>query len=250
MSPTMRVTKTLILVLITNIGIMIPQNVCESPEEKIEDLNSITTKCTIEKKETLNSSGEKIRKLSVKVSTSTRFLKKVIKKEEANNLGALTTSGIQQTNANSEISNSLAVKKNNFQKINKFTEKLSKEELKKALEFSNVDQIPLFKSCENKGVKQNLSCFNQKMIAHIQKHFEYPKEALLNKIQGNVWIRFIIDEEGIVTNIKSLGPKKGAVLQHEAERVVSMLSSFKPALKNGKKVFTKYGFPINFSLEN
>jgi len=219
-------------------------------EEKIEDLNSITTKCTIDKKETLNSSGEKTRKLSVKVSTSTRFLKKVIKKEKANNLEALSTSGIQQTNAISQISNVLAVKKKDFTKINKLTEKLSKEELKKAHEFSNVDQIPLFKSCENKNKKDNLNCFNQKMIAHIQKNFEYPKEAVLNKIQGNVWVRFIINEEGAITNIKSLGPKKGAVLQHEAERVVSMLSSFKPAIKKGKKVFTKYGFPINFSLEN
>ena len=143
----------------------------------------------------------------------------------------------------------ISFKKDNLDKINKLKEKISREELKKAYEFENVDQIPLFKSCENKSKNKNATCFNENMIAHIQKHFKYPKEALLNKIEGNVWIRFIINENGSITNLKSLGPKNGDILKREAERVVALLPSFNPAFKGKKKVLAKYGFPINFSLE-
>ncbi|WBX73724.1 energy transducer TonB [Tenacibaculum pacificus] len=87
------------------------------------------------------------------------------------------------------------------------------------------------------------------MMLHIQKHFRYPNDAVISKTQGEVWIRFIIDENGTVTNIKTLGPENGEVLIDEAIRVVSNLPKFTPAMKKGKKVHSKFGFPINFSLE-
>ncbi len=88
------------------------------------------------------------------------------------------------------------------------------------------------------------------MMKHIQEYFSYPEKALINKIKGKVWVRFIIDQDGNVTNIKALGPKGGKILNDEAIRVVSNLPKFEPAYKNGKQISVKYGFPINFSLED
>ena len=238
------------MLLFFNMSIIVSQEVCETKEETLEDLNSIT-KCTVDKTEETDASGKKSKKLSVKVSTSTRFLKRRVKKKEVSALGgSIATSGLESTSHNSTMDNSLSLEENSIDNIQKFKEKLSKDQLKNAYEFENVDQIPLFKSCKNKSKSENSDCFNEKMMAHIQKHFRYPQEALLNKIQGNVWVRFIIDEEGNITNLKSLGPKKGDALKHEAERVISKLTSFKPAVNEGENVLTKYGFPINFSLED
>ena len=94
-----------------------------------------------------------------------------------------------------------------------------------------------------------MNCFNTEMIKHIQKYFRYPSEAVRDQIQGEVWVRFIIDKNGYVRNIKTLGPKNGEILNEEAKRVVTKLSRFKPARREGKRVSVKYGFPINFSLE-
>ena len=88
------------------------------------------------------------------------------------------------------------------------------------------------------------------MIKHIQKHFRYPNQAVIDKTQGDVWIRFIIDKNGNVTNIKALGPQNGKILEQEAIRVVSKLPKFIPGKKEGNETSVKYGFPISFSLED
>ena len=223
------------------------QETCENSEETIEDLHSIT-KCTVDNTEEKTSAGKTAKKLSVNISTSTRFLKRRVKNKAVTGIGTLNSSGINNTNTNTDISNTLTEKTVDINNKS-FKAKLSKEQLKNAFEFEELDQIPLFKSCKPKSKQENSTCFNNKMIAHIQEHFNYPNEAIISKTEGNVWVRFIIDEEGNITNFKALASKKATILKQEAIRVVSKLSAFTPAVKNGKKVLAKYGFPINFSLE-
>ncbi len=219
------------------------QQVCESKEDTIEDLNSIT-KCTVETKKKSKTAS---RQISVKVSASkNRFLKKraEIKKSVASSANNLNSSGISETKHAAEISNSLS-----FNDVAKLTNTLTAEEVKKALKFSFVDQIPLFEGCKGTKGEASKSCFNEEMIKHIQKHFKYPHDALVNKIQGEVWVRFIIDNDGNVTNIKTLGPQGAKILDREATRVVSKLPKFIPGKKDGESTSVKYGFPITFSLE-
>jgi len=229
--------------------LVISQETCESPQESLEDLNSIT-KCSI--KPSKKSNDKKSRQITVRVSASkNRYLKKrtVEKKSVATSANSLNTSGVSNTNHSSEISNSLSLKKDNSDFIANLSNSLSKEEVKKASKFSTVDNIPLFKACKGSKKKEQLDCFNTEMIKHIQEHFRYPSDAVINKIEGNVWVRFIIDKEGNVTNIKTLGPKGGKILDHEAMRVVSKLPKFIPGEKDGESTSVKYGFPISFSLE-
>ena len=65
-----------------------------------------------------------------------------------------------------------------------------------------------------------------------------------------MWVRFIIDKNGNVSNIKALGPENGSILEQEAIRVVSRLPRLIAGVKEGKKTSVKYGFPISFSLED
>jgi len=234
------------LLFVFFVGFIYAQENCESPaEESFEDLNTVT-KCSIKPSETKKNT----RQISVSVSASkNRFLKKRKEKESAN---TLNVSGINKTKStNNAITSNLELnKKNSVIDIASLSNKLSAEEVRMADKFATVDRIPLFNEC--KSVKKNevLSCFNQEMVKHIQKHFNYPNEAIVNKIQGNVWVRFIIDKNGNVSNIKTLGPQGGKILDQEAIRVVSKLPKFIPGIKDGNKTSVKYGFPISFSLED
>lgn len=219
------------------------QEKCVLPEENIQDLNSIT-KCSIQKLD--NTADKKLKRISVKVSVSRRSLiKRKRFKKSAKAVGAMNTAGIQNTNRKKVISNLISLKT----KVANLTSKLSSEQIKSASAFEDVDKIPVFSSCKSGNNSKNLDCFNEEMMLHIQKYFKYPNDAIISGTQGKVWIRFIIDENGNVTNIKTLGPENGELLIEEAIRVVSNLPKFSPAMKKGKKVLSKFGFPINFSLE-
>lgn len=225
-----------------SVNVLAQKETCETPEDTAVDLNSIT-KCTI--KPSKNSKDKKARQISVRISApKRRFLKK--RKKITSGANGLNSSGLSSTSDGNEISKSVALKTN----LAALTNTLSKEEVRKAEKFTTVSNIPLFPDCksENKSSDQ-LDCFNTEMIKHIQEHFRYPNEALINKLQGEVWVRFIIDKDGNVTNIKALGPKGGKILKDEAIRVVSNLPKFKPGIKDGETTSVKYGFPINFSLE-
>ncbi|WP_075343997.1 energy transducer TonB [Tenacibaculum agarivorans] len=215
---------------------------CETKEEHtIEDLNSIT-KCTVKSKDNGN---KKSRQISVRVSASNkRFLKRRKKQSSANKLSGAGITSIENTTS---INNTSKLKTN----MSALTNRLTKEELRSAKRFTDVDNIPAFPDCgaTDKSGEQ-VDCFNTEMMKHIQQYFYYPDEAIVNKLQGDVWVRFIIDKDGLVTNIKALGPKGSKILNDEAIRVVSNLPKFTPAVKDGEVVSVKYGFPINFSLED
>ncbi|MCT4699960.1 energy transducer TonB [Tenacibaculum haliotis] len=239
--------KILLLILMCSFSVnMISQEVCESPDEAELDLNSISvTKCTIKEKDKKN---KKTRQITVKVSASRRYLKKrePIKKQKAAGLGTLSVAKVEKTIEQIAVVKPVESLKNNIEGIKN---KMSAEELKKAAKFSAVDKIPLFNSCKKAKKGERVDCFNQQMVNHISKYFRYPSDAIKESIQGEVWIRFIIDKNGEVKNIKTLGPKNGKILNQEAIRVVSKLPQFIPAKKDGGRISVKYGFPIAFALE-
>ena len=96
---------------------------------------------------------------------------------------------------------------------------------------------------------QKINCFNQRMVSHIQRNFNYPDAAASQNIEGRVWVRFIIGKDGKVSNIRMKGPKNGYLLEQEAKRMVSKLPTFVPGKQNGKLTNVEYYIPVNFTLE-
>lgn len=87
----------------------------------------------------------------------------------------------------------------------------------------------------------------QKLMTFIGENVKYPQEAIKNKTEGNVFVRFIISKTGKVTNPQIIrGVSKE--LDEEALRVVSMLPDFIPGEDNGKKVPVEFTIPIKFKL--
>ncbi len=110
--------------------------------------------------------------------------------------------------------------------------------------FSVIEDIPVFPGCENVAKNKRRDCFQQKMIEHVTKNFTYPESALDLGIQGKVFVMFIIDSNGYVTNIRSRGPDK--ILEKEAERIVRLLPKMTPGKQRGKAVKVPYSVPIVF----
>jgi protein TonB len=115
--------------------------------------------------------------------------------------------------------------------------------------FSVIDDIPQFEICEKSSGKEARDCFNKQMQIHVLKNFNYPEEAVENNLEGKVFILFVIDKEGNVTNIKTRTKEIGLeLLEKEAIRIIKKLPKFRPAIQRGKNVNVSYAIPINFVL--
>jgi len=85
------------------------------------------------------------------------------------------------------------------------------------------------------------------LMKYIQKHVKYPAIAKEYNITGKVYVSFIVDKSGSVTNVKIVrGVDKN--LDAEAVRVVKSLPKYKPGKQRGKAVRVMFTIPINFTL--
>ncbi|MBK6950547.1 MAG: energy transducer TonB [Crocinitomicaceae bacterium] len=81
----------------------------------------------------------------------------------------------------------------------------------------------------------------------IKKNIVYPPDAKAKGIQGKVYIQFVVEKDGTVTN-EVVRRGVNPLLDAEALRVAKLLPAFKPGTMRGKKVRVRYTLPIVFSL--
>jgi protein TonB len=122
---------------------------------------------------------------------------------------------------------------------------------KSALLISSVEELPIYPGCEAAVASsrdEGFACFNRMILALVGRNAVYPKKARQKGIQGNVYVRFIIEKDGYVSNVevvRSVDPE----LDAEAVRVIKMLPRMEPAKVNGKPVRITYTIPISFRLK-
>ncbi|MFB6318257.1 TonB family protein [Saccharicrinis sp. FJH54] len=89
---------------------------------------------------------------------------------------------------------------------------------------------------------------NAAMIKYLQKNIHYPDIATKNGIQGSVYVDFIVDKKGKITDVRV---KRGVdpSLDKEAVRVVESMPDWIPGTQRGEKVNVVYTLPINFALD-
>lgn len=113
-----------------------------------------------------------------------------------------------------------------------------------------VEQLPMFKAC--KGVKRSeqKACFDEQLAKVISRNLVYPSNDFENGKQGTALIEFVIDENGDITNIKSLENNKPATaeMKKAAEKAVKKIPQLIPAKQGNKNVRIKYAIPITFKL--
>ena len=116
-----------------------------------------------------------------------------------------------------------------------------------AVPFSVVENVPIFPGCSGNN-KELRECFQAKITEHLKKNFRYPETALELGIHGKVFVMFDINQQGLVSKIRTRGPDK--LLEAEAKRIISILPKMTPGKQRGKPVRVPYSVPINFQLAN
>jgi protein TonB len=83
----------------------------------------------------------------------------------------------------------------------------------------------------------------------LQKNMRYPVIAQENGLSGKVFLSFIIEKDGHLSDITVLR-KVGSGFDEEALRVLKLAPAWKPGMQNGRPVRVKYTIPINFQLND
>jgi TonB family protein len=90
---------------------------------------------------------------------------------------------------------------------------------------------------------------SEAMMKYLASNVRYPQTEKEAGKEGTVYMSFIVEKDGSVSNIKAMKEVEGAPgFTKEAIRVVSTLPKFIPGRMNGKIVRVQYQLPIKFRL--
>jgi len=113
----------------------------------------------------------------------------------------------------------------------------AEEEVEEAEIFFVVEEMPTF---NGKGPEA--------FVMWVQRNMTYPLVAQENGIQGRVYVQFVVETNGAVTNVKvtrSVDPS----LDKEAIRAVKNSPKWKPGKQRGRSVRVSYTIPVTFVLQ-
>jgi protein TonB len=81
----------------------------------------------------------------------------------------------------------------------------------------------------------------------LQANLKYPSRARANGVKGTVWVTFLVDKNGNVSNIQTVRGI-GMGCDEEAMRVVSLMPQWIPGKQRGIPVDVLYKLPVRFDL--
>jgi protein TonB len=105
------------------------------------------------------------------------------------------------------------------------------------VEYCNFVDMPEFPGGQNE------------LLKFISENIRYPIRASMRRIQGKVFIGFIVDNKGNIRDV-SVVKRVHRFLDAEALRVISIMPKWKPGMKEGEPVSVRYQVPINFKLNH
>ncbi|MBO7288256.1 MAG: TonB family protein [Bacteroidales bacterium] len=113
---------------------------------------------------------------------------------------------------------------------------IEEEEIVEAEIFKVVEEMPEFPG----GAA--------KMMEFIQKNIKYPMMARESDIQGRVFVNFVVEPDGSITNVTVMRGIGGGC-DEEALRVVQSMPNWKPGKQRGSAVRCSFTVPIIFKLQ-
>jgi len=109
------------------------------------------------------------------------------------------------------------------------------EEYQEAEIFTVVEESPHFPGGEDAVIK------------FLQENLKYPVIARESSIQGTVFITFVIEKDGTITDIRVLRGIGGGC-DEEALRALKLMPRWIPGKQRGKPVRVQFNLPVKFSL--
>lgn len=85
------------------------------------------------------------------------------------------------------------------------------------------------------------------LMEYLKNNIKYPQLARESNIQGTVFVTFVVEPNGSISNVKVLRGIGGGC-DDEAIRVVKNMPSWSPGKQRGKPVRVQFNLPIRFIL--
>lgn len=102
--------------------------------------------------------------------------------------------------------------------------------------FTVVEVMPEYPGGENE------------MMKFLAENIKYPTAAKENGISGKVFITFVVEKNGLITDVKILRGIGGGC-DEEAIKVIKLMPKWKPGTQRGQAVRVQYNVPIKFTLD-
>ena len=151
-------------------------------------------------------------------------------KEYAKHFNADTSNGILFINTKDYV-------KNGKKKVVSVTVKADRSEKETERKvFDVVEQMPAYPG----GLAE--------LMKYLSMNVHYPEAAEKAGTQGRVLVKFIVEEDGTISDAKVVR-KVSDELDAEALRVVSAMPKWTPGRQNGQPVRVNYTMPVTFRLQ-
>ena len=85
-------------------------------------------------------------------------------------------------------------------------------------------------------------------IKYLNENIKYPEEAIKKKIQGRVFVTFVVEVDGSISDVKLLRGIGGGC-DEEAIRVIENMPKWEPGKQRGEAVRVQFNMPIKFQLD-
>lgn len=123
-----------------------------------------------------------------------------------------------------------------FTEVQEFTPiVVQEEEIEEDVIFTVVEDQPAFPGGE------------EARIRYLQENLRYPQMAREAGIQGTVFVTFVVERDGSVTDVRVLRGIGGGC-DEEAVRVVRNMPRWQPGRQRGQPVRVQFNMPIRFVL--
>ena len=86
------------------------------------------------------------------------------------------------------------------------------------------------------------------LYKYLAENIKYPQMAKESGIQGRVFVTFVVERDGRVTDVRVLRGIGGGC-DEEAIRVVESMPKWTPGKQRGKSVRVQYNLPVKFTLQ-
>lgn len=134
---------------------------------------------------------------------------------------------------------------------------LAQDDLLSDQALRRCEVMPAFGQCIDANVDDAYQCSTLAIMQHLENEIAYPSSALALDISGTVYVAFVIERDGSVSEAQvfrsfkvSLEGAEEAIADLEAEsiRAVSALPTFLPGTHEGETVRVEIVIPVNFAL--
>ena len=81
----------------------------------------------------------------------------------------------------------------------------------------------------------------------VQRRTNYPQAAIEKKLKGKIFLTFIVEKDGTVTNVtvvKGVDP----LLDNEAVKAIAESPKWSPGFQRGQPVRVRFQIPLDFQL--